>query len=75
MSTIGLATSPGTLPGNDKPTFELAEDEMEFGMGLHGEPGIERTKMMSADNMVDRMYREIKRGNAVKKKENGLLFW
>lgn len=60
MSTIGLATSPGTLPGNDKPTFELAEDEMEFGMGLHGEPGIERTKMMSADDMVDRMYREIK---------------
>ena len=45
-NTIGLATSPGTLPGNDKPTFEIADDEMEFGMGLHGEPGIERTKMM-----------------------------
>lgn len=60
INTIGLATSPGTLPGNDKPTFELADDEMEFGMGLHGEPGIERTKMMPADDMVDRMYREIK---------------
>ena len=50
INTIGLATSPGTLPGNDKPTFELADDEMEFGMGLHGEPGIERTKMMPADD-------------------------
>ncbi|MCD8084697.1 MAG: dihydroxyacetone kinase subunit L [Clostridiales bacterium] len=60
INTIGVATFPGTLPGNDKPTFELADDEMEFGMGLHGEAGIERTKMMSADDMVDRMYREIK---------------
>ena len=48
-NTIGLATSPGTLPGNDKPTFEIADDEMEFGMGLHGEPGIERTDMQRWD--------------------------
>ena len=59
-STIGLATSPGTLPGNEHPTFEIADDEMEFGMGLHGEPGIERTKMMPCSDMVDRMYRELK---------------
>lgn len=61
INTVGVATSPGTLPGNDKPTFTLADDEMEFGMGLHGEPGIERTKMMTADKMVDRMYAEIKK--------------
>jgi dihydroxyacetone kinase len=59
-NTIGLATSPGTLPGNDKPTFEIADDEMEFGMGLHGEPGIERTKMMPCSDMVERMYKELK---------------
>lgn len=59
-NTIGVATSPGTLPGNEKPTFEIADDEMEFGMGLHGEPGIERTKMMSCSDMVERMYSEIK---------------
>jgi dihydroxyacetone kinase phosphoprotein-dependent L subunit len=59
-NTIGLATSPGTLPGNDKPTFEISDDEMEFGMGLHGEPGIERTKMMPCSDTVDRMYRELK---------------
>lgn len=61
INTIGVAISPGTLPGNDKPTFELADDELEFGMGLHGEPGIERTKMMPANKIVDRMYSEIKK--------------
>lgn len=60
INTIGLATSPGTLPGNDKPTFELLEDEIEFGMGLHGEPGIERTKMKPANELVKRMYAELK---------------
>ncbi len=60
LNTIGVATYPGTLPGNDKPTFELGEDEMEFGMGIHGEPGIERTKMQTAEQMVDRMYRELR---------------
>lgn len=59
INTIGVAISPGTLPGNEKPTFELADDEMEFGMGLHGEPGIERTKMMTSDAIVKRMYQEI----------------
>jgi len=61
INTIGVATSPGTLPGNDKPTFELADDEVEFGMGLHGEPGIERTKMKPANELVDRMYSELKK--------------
>lgn len=60
INTIGLATSPGSIPGLDKPTFELGEDEIEFGMGLHGEPGIERTTMKPAKELVTRMYSEIK---------------
>lgn len=60
INSIGIATAPCTLPGNEKPTFELADDEVEFGMGLHGEPGIERTKMMPAEKLVDRMYGDIK---------------
>lgn len=60
VRTIGVATRPGTLPGNDKPTFELADDEMEYGMGIHGEPGIERTKMKSAEEIVARMYEAIR---------------
>lgn len=61
INTIGLATSPGSIPGLDKPTFELPEDEIEFGMGLHGEPGIERTKMQPANKLVERMYGELKK--------------
>ncbi len=59
INTIGLATSPGSIPGLNKPTFELGEDEIEFGMGLHGEPGIERTKMQDAGKLVERMYKEL----------------
>jgi len=59
LRSIGVCISPCTLPGNDGPTFTLGEDEMEFGMGLHGEPGIERTKLQPADAVVDRMYSEI----------------
>ncbi len=69
INTIGLATSPGTLPGNEKPTFEIADDEMEFGMGLHGEPGIERTKMMTCSGMVERMYSELKEEMNLKEDE------
>lgn len=60
INTIGLATSPGSIPGLDKPTFELGDEEIEFGMGLHGEPGIERTTMKPAKELVTRMYTEIK---------------
>lgn len=60
INTIGLATAPGSIPGLDKPTFELGADEIEFGMGLHGEPGIERTTMKPANELVDRMYKELK---------------
>lgn len=67
INTIGLATSPGTLPGNDKPTFELPDDEVEFGMGLHGEAGIERTKMQPAEQLVERMYSELKKEMGLKR--------
>lgn len=69
INTIGLATSPGTLPGNDAPTFELGEQEVEFGMGLHGEPGIERTTMKPASELVERMYGELKKEMALTAQE------
>lgn len=58
--SIGLATSPGSIPGLGRFTFELGETEIEYGMGLHGEPGIERTAMQSADALTERLYRELK---------------
>lgn len=69
INTIGLATAPGSIPGLDKPTFELGEEEIEFGMGLHGEPGIERTTMKPANELVDRMYRELKEEMELKEKD------
>lgn len=49
--SIGIATSAGSIPGGG-PTFLLPDDEIEFGMGIHGEPGIRRSKMMPADELV-----------------------
>jgi dihydroxyacetone kinase-like protein len=59
LRSIGVATSPGQIPGSEKPTFELGPDEIEYGMGLHGEPGIERTSMKSADELVRIMYQNL----------------
>ena len=53
--TMGVAMSPGTIPGEGTPAFTLAEDEIEIGMGLHGEPGVRRGKMRPADELVDEM--------------------
>lgn len=52
--TMGVALTPGTIPG-EKPAFTLGEDEMEIGMGLHGEPGIRRDKIQPADKITDQM--------------------
>ena len=51
--SIGVALSGATLPGEPKPLFALPDDEMEFGMGIHGEPGVRRTKMQTADEIVE----------------------
>jgi len=59
VSTIGLATAPGTHPVTGDHTFELPDDAIEYGMGLHGEPGVERTSMRPADELTARMYSEI----------------
>lgn len=53
--TIGVGLSPVTLPAVGKPTFEIGEDEMEIGMGIHGEPGMKREKMQTADEIAERM--------------------
>ena len=47
--TMGFSLTPCTIPAVGKPTFTIADDEMELGMGIHGEPGIERTKLKTAD--------------------------
>ena len=53
--SMGVALSPGSIPETGEPTFEIGEDEIEIGMGLHGEAGVSREAMMPADEMVSRM--------------------
>jgi len=53
--TIGCALSPCQIPGAALPTFSIGEDEIEMGMGIHGEPGIWRDKLRSADEIADEM--------------------
>jgi dihydroxyacetone kinase-like protein len=57
--SMGVALSPCTVPMAGKPTFNIAEDEMEIGMGIHGEPGMKREKLQSADEIAERMTRAI----------------
>ena len=57
--SIGVALSPCTIPAAGKPTFTIAEDEMELGMGIHGEPGLERTKLKKADEIADMMAEKV----------------
>lgn len=57
--SMGVALSSSTLPVTGKAIFEMAEDEMEVGMGIHGEPGIERSKIKPADEVVDEIMDHI----------------
>ena len=49
----GSLSSAGTSPAVGKPSFELGADEMELGLGIHGEPGVKRTKLQSADELTE----------------------
>jgi dihydroxyacetone kinase len=55
VRSLGFAFSSCTVPAKGTPTFELSEDEMEYGVGIHGEPGIKREKMATADELAERI--------------------
>ncbi len=57
--SIGMALTPCTVPLAGKPTFDIADSEMEMGMGLHGEPGIWRDKLKSADKITHEMMERL----------------
>jgi dihydroxyacetone kinase-like protein len=63
--SIGVALTSCTVPAAGTPTFALADDEMEMGVGIHGEPGRRRIKLASADTIADQMVSAIltDRGN------------
>ena len=59
IRTLGVALSPCILPEAGKPNFEIKDDEIEIGMGIHGEPGIKREKLRSADQLSDDLCKKI----------------
>ena len=59
MRSMGMALTSCVPPESGEPIFEIGEDEMEIGMGIHGEPGIERKHTEPADRIVDEMLGKI----------------
>jgi len=74
MATMGLAMTACTVPTVGKPSFELGEDEMELGIGVHGEPGVKRVPMMKADDIVDVLLEKVLDDLNLESGENVLLF-
>jgi dihydroxyacetone kinase-like protein len=78
VRTMGVALTPCIVPEAGKASFSLGENEMEIGMGIHGEPGIQRGPMQEADEIVRQMTDKIledlpyKKGDEVSVLINGL---
>ena len=68
--SIGAALTPCTVPQAGKPTFDIREDEMEMGMGIHGEPGVWRGKLRKADEigaeMIDLLLTDMPLGKGTR---------
>ncbi len=52
LASYGVAFTPCQLPGTNSPVFEISGDEMELGIGIHGEPGVRRTRIMSSRDIA-----------------------
>jgi phosphoenolpyruvate---glycerone phosphotransferase subunit DhaK len=59
VRSMGMALTSCTVPAAGKPTFEIGDDEMEIGIGIHGEPGRERKKLATADEVTEMLLNPI----------------
>ena len=59
VGTMGLALTACTLPAAGRPGFDLGDDEMEWGLGIHGEPGVQRSGLQPVDRVVERLLTQI----------------
>jgi dihydroxyacetone kinase-like protein len=59
VGTMGMALTSCTTPEKGEPTFDLPDDEIELGIGIHGEPGVERTEGMPADRVAEHLTGEV----------------
>jgi dihydroxyacetone kinase-like protein len=57
--SMGMAFTPSTVPAKGVPSFEIGENEMEFGIGIHGEPGRERASLKTGDEITEMLALEI----------------
>ncbi|QPK81965.1 dihydroxyacetone kinase subunit DhaK [Schaalia sp. ZJ405] len=69
MRSMGLALGPCTVPHAGKPSFDLGEDEIELGIGIHGEPGYRRGAMEPADVLIEELYTKVRDDLGVTKGE------
>ncbi|WP_281999032.1 dihydroxyacetone kinase subunit DhaK [Priestia flexa] len=67
--TMGVGLTPCSLPQTGKPSFELEDNEMEIGLGHHGEPGIEKGELQPADQVADRLVNDILADMPIEKEE------
>src|SRR5215213_2323224 len=72
--SMGMALTPCTTPSSGQPSFELGEDEMEIGIGIHGEPGRHREKLTPADQVVERLATAIVEDLPYESGDNVLAF-
>jgi len=72
--SMGMALTPCTVPQHGKPSFALADDEMELGIGIHGEPGRRRAKLASADDVTTMLMEPILGDLPFRSGEDVLLF-
>ena len=73
VRSMGVAIKPSTVPAAGTPGFELAEDEMEMGVGIHGEPGVATEKIKPADGIVDELLEHIFKDKDYAGKEVALM--
>ena len=59
IKSIGLALTGVTTPGSNQPSFVLAEDEIEYGVGIHGEPGYRREKLQTSQNLANELLTKL----------------
>ena len=72
--SMGMALTSCTVPHVGKPTFDLGEDEMEIGVGIHGEPGRQRMPLKSADEIVEMLVEPIVADLPFQSGDNVLVF-
>jgi dihydroxyacetone kinase-like protein len=72
-ASMGVALTSCTVPAAGKPTFQIGSDEMEMGVGIHGEPGRRRVKLASADEIAAELTGSILKDLSLKRGQEVLL--